>query len=95
MEFEETPESWTPLHVGRRTPKGGNTESRSFHIHWACYPAQGQAAGGTHTQTPWQLAWASSPTDLQRDPLGLPSPSAAPGATCWTYSHLWVKNFIY
>lgn len=77
------------------SPQGGNTESRSFHTHPACYPVQGQAAGGAHTQTPWQLARTSSPTDLQRDPLLPPALSAAPGTNCRTYSNFWVKNFTY
>lgn len=54
--------------------QGRSTENGSLHTHPACYPRQGQAEGGTHTQTPWQLSWASSPTGLQRDPL-LPSAS--------------------
>lgn len=42
--------------------------------HSACLPpctrpSERASEGGTHTQTLWQLAWASSPTDLQREPL--------------------------
>lgn len=77
-----------------RTENGRNTGNRSPHTHLVCFPAQGQAEGGAHTQTPWQLAWASSPTDLQRDPLLPPAFSVAPGPTYWSYLNFWMKEFV-